>query len=341
VTASPIPPSPASAPPTAGPSRSLATAGREHPHGRRRGRRLAGDGLTRALGVASLGLAVPQILAPGGFARLIGVGGAPRHRAATAAVGARELAAATGLLGQASPAWLWARVSGDIMDLGLLARALKNHDRRGLARTAAAMAAVAGIAAVDTYAAASRSRRKTVLTATAATTVGRPPREVYDLWRRLESLPSFMAHLGEVRITGELTSHWRASAPFGATVEWDAEITAAVPGERIAWRSLNGMVGNEGEVWFTPAPGGRGTEVHVTLRYWVPAGRLGKAVARYFGEDPHQQLDDDLRRFKQVTETGEVVRSDGAPSGKRARREFPQHPARPLSAKELAEEALS
>jgi hypothetical protein len=69
----------------------------------------------------------------------------------------------------------------------------------------------------------------------------------------------------------------------------------------------------------------------------MPGGRLGQAVARYFGEDPHQQLDDDLRRFKQIAETGEVVRSEGAPGGKRARREFPQHPARPLSAEELKE----
>jgi uncharacterized membrane protein len=75
----------------------------------------------------------------------------------------------------------------------------------------------------------------------------------------------------------------------------------------------------------------------VTLSYDVPAGPLGRAVAKYFGEEPHQQLDDDLRRFKQVLETGEVVRSDGAPGGKRARQEFPQHPAQPLSDDELAE----
>lgn len=61
-------------------------------------------------------------------------------------------------------------------------------------------------------------------------------------------------------------------------------------------------------------------------------GAVGKAVAKYFGEEPHQQLDDDLRRLKQVLETGEVVRSDGAPWGKRARKEFPQRPAQPLSA---------
>ena len=183
-----------------------------------------------------------------------------------------------------------------------------------------------------------RSRPKTVADLSATTTVHCPPQQAYDRWRQLESLPTFMAHLDEVRATGQATSHWRASAPFGRTVEWDAGITGDVSGERIAWRSLDGSdIGNEGEVRFVPAPGGRGTEVRVKLRYWMPGGRLGEKVARYFGEDPHQQLDDDLRRFKQVVETGEVVRSEGAPGGKRARREFPQHPARPLSPAELEE----
>jgi len=175
---------------------------------------------------------------------------------------------------------------------------------------------------------------------TATTTIRRPVSEVYASWRRLENLPSFMAHLDEVRETGERTSHWVASAPFGRTVEWDAEITEEVPGERIGWRSTGDAdVPNSGEVRFTTAPDGESTEVHVRLAYDIPGGAIGKAVARYFGEEPHQQLDDDLRRFKQVAETGEVVRSDGAPGGKRARKEFPQHPAQPLSAEELAKEA--
>jgi uncharacterized membrane protein len=191
------------------------------------------------------------------------------------------------------------------------------------------------------FAAVRRSRRRAAVDLTAATTIAGSPREAYDLWRRLDSLPSFMAHLDEVRTTGPRTSHWRASAPFGKSVEWDAEITDDVPGERIAWRSADeALVSNEGEVRFLAAPGGRGSEVHVRLRYSVPGRRLSEAAARYFGEDPRQQLDDDLRRFKQVAETGEVVRSEGAPGGKRARREFPQHPARPLSAGEL-EEVLS
>jgi uncharacterized membrane protein len=90
-------------------------------------------------------------------------------------------------------------------------------------------------------------------------------------------------------------------------------------------------------VWFIPAPDGESTEVHVLLAYDIPGGKLGTAVAKYFGEEPGQQLDDDLRRLKQVMEAGEVVRSDGAPGGKRARREFPQRPAQPLTAEERQE----
>jgi uncharacterized membrane protein len=184
----------------------------------------------------------------------------------------------------------------------------------------------------------SRRRRETAVDLTATVTVTKPPQEVYGEWRQLENLPSFMAHLDSVTATGPRSSHWRATAPFGKTVEWDAQITDDVPGQRLAWRSADGgLIRNEGEVRFALAPNNHDTEVRVAIRYTQPAGKLGKAAARYFGEDPHQQLDDDLRRFKQVIETGEVVRSDGAPGGKRARQEFPQHPARPLTDKELAE----
>ncbi|SHM85817.1 SRPBCC family protein [Actinacidiphila paucisporea] len=300
--------------------------------------RLRHDPLVRGLGWASALLGVPQVVDPAGFARALGVGDGSRQRLTTAAVGVRELAAAAGLLWRPRPAWLWGRVGGDLMDLAALARALRNHDGRGLGRTVAATAAVTVITATDVYAAVTRTRRSAPMELTATTTVAGRPDEVYDLWTDLERLPDFMAHLEDVRVTGPRTTHWRASAPFGRTVEWDAEVTRDVPGRLIAWRSADGAdVDNSGEVRLAPAPGDRGTELQVTLRYDLPGGALGKTAARYFGEEPHQQLDDDLRRFKQIVETGEIVRSEGAPGGKRARGEFPQHPARPLTEGELKE----
>jgi uncharacterized membrane protein len=146
-------------------------------------------------------------------------------------------------------------------------------------------------------------------------TINRPRAETYQFWRALQNLPVFMIHLESVTAGSERRSHWVANAP-GGRVEWDAEIITDTPNEIIAWRSLEGSdVANEGSVRFADAPGGRGTEVRVEFLYDAPAGKLGAAIATLLGEEPHQQLTDDLRRLKQVLETGEVVRSEGSLEG--------------------------
>ncbi|MDQ4010615.1 MAG: hypothetical protein M3228_07955 [Actinomycetota bacterium] len=62
-----------------------------------------------------------------------------------------------------------------------------------------------------------------------------------------------------------------------------------------------------------------------------PAGKLGAALAKLLGEAPDQQVRDDLHRFKQVLETGEVVRSEGSPEGTKVRRLITQRPAQPAN----------
>jgi uncharacterized membrane protein len=149
-----------------------------------------------------------------------------------------------------------------------------------------------------------------------ADTVDRPRQEVYAFWRRLENLPRFMRHLESVATDG-LRSHWVARAPAGRTVEWDAVIHSEVANERIAWRSLPGSkVAHAGAVIFSDAPGGRGTEVRVELQYNPPAGPLGAVVAKLWGEEPDQQIREDLHRFKQILETGEIPTVEGQPSGR-------------------------
>jgi uncharacterized membrane protein len=176
-----------------------------------------------------------------------------------------------------------------------------------------------------------RRRRHPSLELTAVTTVNTSAQAAYDFWRGLERLPQFMDHLQSVEWVADRRSRWTARSPLPGTVSWEAELVDDVPGERISWRSVGGAtVPNEGSVEFTPVPGDRGTEVRVRLRYSPPAGRVGAAFARLFGEEPHQSVEDDLRRFKQVLETGEVVRSDGAPEGTRARRQVVQRPAQPV-----------
>jgi uncharacterized membrane protein len=148
-----------------------------------------------------------------------------------------------------------------------------------------------------------------------AITIDKSPEELYRFWRHFENLPRFMAHLKSVQNTGHRRSHWVARAPLGMTAEWDAEITDERDNELIAWRSLEGSrITNQGRVRFQRAPEGRGTEVHVTLAYSPPMGKLGATVAKLFGEEPNQQLAEDLRRFKCLMETGEIPTIEGQPS---------------------------
>jgi uncharacterized membrane protein len=105
------------------------------------------------------------------------------------------------------------------------------------------------------------------------------------------------------------------------------------------WRSSDYrheyIEGADAAVRFSGAPGDRGTEIHVDLERDVPGGRLGEVVAKLAGGDPLAKVKDDLRRFKQQVETGEIARSDGTPEGERAERKLKQRPAQPLDAAEL------
>lgn len=147
-------------------------------------------------------------------------------------------------------------------------------------------------------------------------TINRPVDEVYRFWRNFENLPRFMHHLLSVTVYDERCSHWVARAPAGRTVEWDAEIVDEAVNERIGWRAVeNADVEHAGTVTFSPAPGDRGTEVRVMLHYAPPAGRLGTALAKVFGEAPAQQVQRDLRTFKQVMEAGETPSVARQPHG--------------------------
>ncbi len=151
-------------------------------------------------------------------------------------------------------------------------------------------------------------------------TINKSPEELYRFWRNFENLPQFMEHLESVRVTGDNTSHWVAKAPAGTSVEWDAVIHNEIPNELIAWRSVEGSnINNAGSVHFTSTANGEGTEVKVELSYEPPAGKIGAGIAELFGEEPGQQIDEDLRRFKQLMEAGEIATTQGQPSARRAK----------------------
>ncbi|MGI8908454.1 MAG: SRPBCC family protein [Candidatus Sumerlaeaceae bacterium] len=147
-------------------------------------------------------------------------------------------------------------------------------------------------------------------------TIMRPAGELYTFWRNFSNLPRFMKHLESVTVDNK-RSHWVAKAPAGTTVEWDAEIINEREGALIAWRSLPGSeIHNAGSVRFDQAPGNRGTVVKVSLIYDPPAGKFGVMIAKLFGEEPAIQIHEDLRRFRQLMETGEISTIEGQVSGR-------------------------
>jgi uncharacterized membrane protein len=149
-------------------------------------------------------------------------------------------------------------------------------------------------------------------------TVNRSPEDCYDFWRKFENFPRFMTHLVSVRAIDDHHSHWEARAPLGRAVAWDAETINDLPGQRIAWRSIGEPdVRNAGSVAFRRAPGNRGTEVTVELSYEPPAGTLGRWLDWTFGEEPEIQVREDLRRFKQLMEAGEIPTTTGQTSCRR------------------------
>jgi uncharacterized membrane protein len=206
------------------------------------------------------------------------------------------------------------------MDLAFLAANFGTRtNRRG--RLTAATAAVLGVTALDVVAGRRESRAastaRQIAERTAAITINRSPGEVYRFWRRLENLPRFMPHLQSVATSDDGRSHWVIAA-LGTRLEWDAEIIDDVTDARISWQSIGDAdVASRGEVSFTPAPGGRGTEVRVSMTYDPPAGPLGRFFAKLLGNDPVGLLQQDLRRLKQLVETGEIVTTQGQPSGRR------------------------
>lgn len=272
-----------------------------------------------ALGWFSVGLGVAQLLAPRGVARLIGVSDSSRMRTLLRVVGLRELTCGIGLLSNPrAPGWAWARVGGDLMDVALLGSAM-GASSSAAGRTIFAAASVLAVSAADAQTArdldgarhGGKSKRRGSHV-NKAITINRSVDEVYRFWRDFENLPRFMAHLKAVQsVNGR--SHWQAKGPLGTTIEWDADVVEDRPNELLTWRSVAGAdVNNQGSVRFRPAPGGRGTEVIVDLTYEPPAGSLAVAAAKLLGEEPAQQIAGDLRRLKQVLETGEVMHSDAS-----------------------------
>jgi len=292
--------------------------------------------LTRALGWFALGLGAAELVAPKRLANLIGLRPSNWTTGILRVCGAREALTGIGILsGAGSRRWLQTRIVGDIMDAGLLWRALgrspwhsfltRSHQRP---RLTGALLAVGGVAALDVVAlglGSWNSRREkqqgSRSAITASITIDRTAADLYKFWRQVENLPRFLSYVESVTTRDRVRSHWRVKVPHGPSLEWDATIVEDRPEQRIVWTmqsSKLGMLIDSGEVRFEPAPGGRGTEVHLTL--WGRA--VPKVMARWLRKLPERFWSAQLHRLKQLLELGEITVSDASPF-------FGPHPARP------------
>ena len=279
----------------------------------------------RNLGYLSLALGAGALFMPSRLARISGMQG---HRGLLAFTGLRELVSGVGLLRQSGQApWLWSRVVGDGMDLAVLASSLLSPRNPRRVSAAVATAVVAVITAIDTRESIRSSMRADEGSGsgapdafvTSSVIVGKSARECYDFWRDPSNLTRISRMVESVTVLDARTSHWVVKSPLGTRVEWDSRVTADVPGERISWRSMEGGgLYHAGVVRFDQATGGRGTLVSATMHFKVTGGRASMALAKVLGADPAIEVREDLRRFKQLLEAGEIPTTRGQPSGRRS-----------------------
>jgi uncharacterized membrane protein len=242
--------------------------------------------------------------------------------------------------------WMWNRVIGDAIDLASLAKAMRNPES-DKGRLTAATVAVVAVTALDILSSVRLTRIGSasaghdegsftlpeggdgMVVVGAVITVNKPIAEVYSFWKKPQNFPSFMDAIDSVQPMGGDLYHWKIEAPAGLSVEWDAAIVTDTPNEMISWRSVDSAdVENTGTVRFRRAAGGRGTEVQLEAEFKPKGGPLGAKVAKIISTIPKTNLANDLRRFKQLMELGEIVKSDAS--------SVPgMHPARPPKFSEL------
>jgi len=267
-------------------------------------------GLARGLGWFGVTLGLAELAIPKTVASIAGLDERGRTPAILRAMGLREIASGMAILAQpGTPATMWSRVIGDAIDLGLLGLALGGR-RTTKWRIAMAIGAVAGIAALDVVAARRRAQATRRSSVVATVTINKAPLQVYEFFRKLDQLPQFMDYLASVEPHGDRRSTWTARLPIGGTVSWEAEIVEDRPGHVLSWRSLEGsVVETRGRVTFTRTPGRNMTEVRVEMQLGVLGSGPTASMARLFARP---QIKGDLRRLKQVMETGEVLYSDAS-----------------------------
>lgn len=264
--------------------------------------------LANGLGWFSIGLGVAELVAPRQMQKLIGVRDRGPRRNVLRAYGMREIAAGVGILSTAAnPGWLWTRVAGDILDLATLGSAFGQRETKRV-RLAAATVAVAGVTALDVLCSAQLSRTGP-FRASATVLIGRQPEELYSFWKDLSNVSKLEPFLESVRPLGEDRWRWRGRIRGGPAIQIDTEIVRDQLNQLIEWRSTQGSpIRLRAGIEFLPASADRGTLVRAAIEIEGSVTLLVRPASAA-GLGPELRLEQHLRRFKQLMETGEIARA--------------------------------
>lgn len=149
-------------------------------------------------------------------------------------------------------------------------------------------------------------------------TIDRPKQELYDAWRDFTRFPTFMDNVETVDDLGDGRTRWSIKGPGGDDYEVVTRIVEDQPGSRIAWESEpDSEIDTAGVLELEDAPSDRGTYVRLLMSYDPPGGIIGRGVAKLMQREPSIQARRDLRRFKQLMETGEVT-VNASPSARKS-----------------------
>jgi hypothetical protein len=241
------------------------------------------ESLANGLGWFSVGLGLAQIAMPDRVARVAGIDATDDNLRLMRSMGMRELTSGVGILTQPVPdKWLWGRVVGDVLDLALLGAAM-GRNKEDRVKTLGATLAVLGVTGLDLLAAKQLTHKREEM-------------EVDDVEIGAKTLFRIIT----------IKAH-----PANVEKDWN----------EFVW-SRGGDESREATVTFAPAPGGRGTEVRAELTWTPRAGKIGTAIQKVAHKSPGQMLGQDLKHFKMLIETGEIVNSDASIHKH-------MHPARP------------
>lgn len=158
------------------------------------------------------------------------------------------------------------------------------------------------------------------ITAGSSVTIMRPAEELYAFWKDAESVSQWMGHIDRATRLDEAHVHWVRPHPGSGTLEWTTEVTQDIANHAIAWRTASASDSDHevsGRVEFKEVAAGRGTLVTLTLRYKLRGGLLHSGAASIIGQDPAQEIRENLRRFKMLMEAGEVATINGQCHGPR------------------------